>query len=243
MEMQYFINPKDDDEIFEFWKEKRMKWYLDMGIRKEKLRYHQHEEDELAHYAKTAFDIQYEFPIGWKELEGIHNRTDYDLSRHQEYSGKDLTYFNDITRDRFTPYIIETSAGVDRTLLTCLVDAYEEEQLEKDKRTVLHLDSRIAPLKAAVFPLVNRDGMPEIAQKITESLRGDLNVFYDGSGAVGRRYRRQDEAGTPFCITVDSQTLEDDTVTLRDRDTMQQDRIPLGGLLTELKNRIWGGKA
>lgn len=238
MEMQYFIRPGNDDEVFDRWKERRMAWYLDLGITPEKLRFHEHGANELAHYAKKAFDIEYDFPIGWKELEGIHNRTDFDLSRHQEFSGKDLTYFDDADRERFVPYIIETSAGVDRTVLTCLVDAYEEEQLEKDKRTVLHLDPRIAPVKAAVFPLVNRDGMPEIATKIADELRGELLVFYDASGAVGRRYRRQDEAGTPFCITVDSQTLEDETVTVRDRDSMQQERIPAAGLLTELKKRI-----
>jgi glycyl-tRNA synthetase len=216
-----------------------MDWYLRLGVTKEKLRFHQHEKDELAHYAKTAFDIEYEFPIGWKELEGIHNRTDFDLSRHQEHSGKDLTYFDDATRERFIPYIIETSAGVDRTLLVCLVDGYEEEQLEKETRTVLRLDPKIAPIKAAVFPLVNRDGMPEYARKIYDTLRGEIKVFYDASGAVGRRYRRQDEAGTPFCITVDSQTLQDDTVTVRDRDTMEQDRVHVNGLLDDLRVRIW----
>ena len=239
MEMQYFVTPGDDEEVFETWKARRMAWYGTIGIRKEKLRFHQHGEDELAHYAKKAFDIQYEYPIGWKELEGIHNRTDFDLSRHQEYSGKDLTYFNDATRERFIPYIIETSAGVDRTLLTVLVDAYEEEKLEKDTRTVMHIDPKLAPVKAAIFPLVNRDGMPEIAHKIAEELKKEFLVFYDDSGAVGRRYRRQDEAGTPYCITVDSQTLEDETVTVRDRDSMEQDRVPIGGLISDLDKRIW----
>jgi glycyl-tRNA synthetase len=238
MEMQYFVRPGNDEEIFQQWKNTRMEWYSQIGIRNEKLRFHKHGEDELAHYAKLAFDIQYEYPIGWKELEGIHNRTDYDLSRHQEYSGKDLTYFDDATRDRYIPYIIETSAGVDRTVLTCLVDAYDEEKLENDTRVVLHLDPKIAPIKAAVFPLVNRDGMPEISKKIVDELRGEFIVFYDASGAVGRRYRRQDEAGTPYCITVDSQTLQDETVTIRDRDTMKQDRVLIRGLSDEIKNRI-----
>jgi len=240
MEMQYFVKPGDDEAAFQEWQEARMAWYLRLGIRKEKLRFHQHGEDELAHYAKTAFDIEYELPMGWKELEGIHNRTDFDLARHQEYSGKDLTYFEDATRERFLPYIIETSAGVDRTLLICLVDAYEEEQLEKEKRTVLHLDPKIAPIKAAVFPLVNRDGMDDYARNVYADLKGSFKVFFDASGAVGRRYRRQDEAGTPFCITIDSQTLEDDTVTIRDRDSMAQDRVPVGGLTPELNERIWG---
>jgi len=239
MEMQFFIHPSHDEEVFEYWKEKRFSWYDSIGIRKEKRRFHQHGEGELAHYAKKAFDIQYEYPIGWKELEGIHNRTDYDLSRHQEYSGKDLSYFDDTSRERFIPYIIETSAGVDRTVLTCLVDAYEEQQLEKDTRIVMHLNPILAPCKAAVFPLVNRDGMPEIAHRITDDLKKHFSVFYDDSGAVGRRYRRQDEAGTPFCITVDSQTLQDDTVTIRDRDSMQQDRVPMQGLAAILNDRIW----
>ncbi len=240
MEMQYFVRPDNDEASFQEWKEERMAWYRKLGIRKEKLRFHQHGKDELPHYAKTAFDIEYDYPFGWKELEGIHNRTDYDLSRHQEYSGKDLSYFDDTNRERYIPYIIETSAGVDRTVLTCLVDGYEEEQLEKETRTVLHLHPQIAPIKAAVFPLVNRDGMPEVARNIFEELKGELKAFYDGSGAIGRRYRRQDEAGTPFCITVDSQTLQDETVTVRDRDTMAQDRVPAQGLGFELKKRIWG---
>ena len=240
MEMQYFVKPGEDEEVFHQWREERMAWYVRLGIRKEKLRFHEHGENELAHYAKTAVDIEYELPMGWKELEGIHNRTDFDLSRHQEFSGKDLSYFDDVNRERFIPYIIETSAGVDRTLLICLVDGYEEEQLEKEKRTVLRLDPRIAPIKAAVFPLVNRDGMDAYARKIYDDLRGDLKVFFDASGAVGRRYRRQDEAGTPFCITVDSQTLQDDTVTLRDRDTMEQDRVSVRGLVKEINARIWG---
>lgn len=240
MEMQYFIHPEQDEEIFEQWKHHRLEWYKSLGITEAKLRFHEHAQDELAHYAKRAIDIEYEFPMGYKELEGIHNRTDFDLSRHQEYSGKDLRYFDDTTRKRFIPYIIETSAGVDRTLLTCLVDAYEEEQLDNDTRTVLHLDPKVAPYKVAVFPLVKKDNMPEIAQKITDDLMKEFLVFYDQSGAIGRRYRRQDEAGTPYCITVDSQTLEDQTVTIRDRDSMEQDRIKIKGIIPELKDRIKG---
>ena len=242
MEMQYFIYPEQDEEFFEKWKNNRLEWYKKLGINASKLRFHEHTKDELAHYAKKAMDIQYEFPMGFKELEGIHNRTDFDLSRHQEYSGKDLRYFDDATRKRFIPYIIETSAGVDRTLLTCLVDAYEEEELDNETRTVLHLDPKIAPFKAAVFPLVKKDNMPEIAQKITEDLMKEFLVFYDHTGAIGRRYRRQDEAGTPFCITVDSQSLVDQTVTIRDRDSMEQDRIKMNGINTELKTRIKGKK-
>ncbi len=238
MEMQFFVKPGSDGEWFEYWKEQRINWYDDLGIKKENLRFREHGKDELAHYAAAAFDIEYEFPFGWKELEGIHNRTDFDLKRHTEYSGKDLQYFDDATRERFTPYIIETSAGCDRTLLTCLVDAYDEEELEKDSRTVLRLSPKIAPIKAGIFPLVKKDGMPEIAHKITDDLKKHMPVFYDEGGAVGRRYRRQDEAGTPFCITVDSQTLEDNTVTVRERDSMQQDRVASDKLLEFLKERI-----
>jgi len=238
MEMQYFVRPETDEEWFEFWKKQRMQWYLDMGIRKERLRYHEHGPGELAHYARRAFDIEYEFPFGWKELEGIHNRTDFDLSRHQEYSGKDLSYFDQELNRRYVPYIIETSAGVDRTLLTCLVDAYDVENPgEKEERTVLRLSPKIAPIKAAILPLVNRDGMPEIAQKIADELRPHLKIFYDSGGSVGRRYRRQDEAGAPFGITVDSQTLKDETVTLRERDSMQQIRLKIPALKEELLKR------
>jgi glycyl-tRNA synthetase len=239
MEMQFFVKPGQDEAVWHEWKDRRFAWYDRIGIRKEKLRFREHGPDELAHYAKAAIDIEYEYPMGWKELEGIHNRTDYDLSRHQQYSGKDLSYFDDRTRERFVPYIIETSAGCDRTVLTCLLDAYDEEKVENEIRVVMRLDPKIAPVKAAVFPLVNRDGMPELAQKITKDLMGDFIVFYDDSGAVGRRYRRQDEAGTPFCITVDSQTLQDETVTVRDRDTMKQDRITINALPGELRRRIW----
>lgn len=239
-EMQFFVKPGHDEAKFEMWQKIRMDWYRRIGIRENKMRFRPHGSGELAHYAKAAMDIEYEYPIGWKELEGIHNRTDYDLTRHQEYSGKDLSYFDDASRERFVPYIIETSAGIDRTVLTCLIDGYEEEKLDNETRIVLHLDPKIAPIKTAVFPLVNRDGMPELAHQIAKELMGDFNVFYDDSGAVGRRYRRQDEAGTPYCITIDSQTLQDQTVTIRDRDSMKQDRVPIHGISVELKNRIQG---
>jgi len=238
MEMQFFVKPGTDAEWFEFWRQRRMKWYAALGITTEKLRFHQHGEGELAHYAANAYDIEYEYPFGWHELEGIHNRTDYDLSRHQEFSGKDLRYFDDQTRERFLPYIIETSAGVDRTLLTCLVDAYEEEEVNGDVRTVLRLNPKIAPIKVGVFPLVKRDGMPDIAHKIVDILRPHMMVFYDESGAIGRRYRRLDEAGTPFCVTVDSDTLEDNTVTIRERDSMQQDRIAIDRLLETIRDQV-----
>jgi len=238
MEMQFFVKPGTDKEWFDYWKEERMKWYEKIGVDMNKLKFHQHVPEELAHYAKDAYDIEYQFPFGTMELEGIHNRTDFDLSRHAEYSGKDIQYFDETTREHFIPYIIETSAGVDRTLLTCLIDAYEEEQLEKDTRIVLHLSPKIAPIKAAIFPLVKRDGMPELAMKIYDMLRPYYMVIYDQGGAVGRRYRRQDEVGTPYGITVDAQTLEDQTVTIRERDTMQQDRVAIDKIKEYLDERI-----
>lgn len=230
MEMQYFVDPAEDKKWFEYWREQRWNWYLELGIKPEKIRWHQHSKEELAHYAKEAFDIEYEFSFGWKEIEGIHNRTDFDLSRHKESSGKDLSYYDEQRKIRFIPYIIETSAGADRTTLVCLVDAYREEEVKGETRVVLSLSPKIAPIKAAVFPLVNRDGMPEVAQKIYQDLKKRFKVFYDDSGAVGRRYRRMDEAGTPYCITVDGQTLQDETVTLRDRDTMEQTRHKIAEL-------------
>ena len=238
MEMQFFVKPDTAEEWFEYWKQQRMEYYYKLGITKEKLVFHQHGKDELAHYAADAYDIEYQFPFGTMELEGIHNRTDFDLGRHNEFSGKELSYFDDQTREKFVPYIIETSAGCDRTLLTCLVDAYEEEQLEKDIRVVLHLAPQIAPIKAAVFPLVKRDGMPETANKIIDNLRPFFNVFYDQGGAIGRRYRRQDEIGTPYCITVDSQTMEDQTVTMRERDSMAQERVSIDKLRNYLEDKL-----
>jgi len=239
MEMQYFVKPGSDSGWFEKWKTDRMEYYVKLGIQPEKLRFHQHGEDELAHYAAQAFDIQYEFPFGWKELEGIHNRTDFDLKQHQTYSGRDLTYFDDESRERYIPYIVETSAGCDRTLLTVLVDAYEEQQLEKDRRTVLHFNPVLAPIKAGIFPLVKKDGMPEIARRIYDDLGSFFPVFYDEGGAVGRRYRRQDEIGTPYCITVDTETTQNQSVTIRDRDTMKQERVQSADLFKVLFDKIY----
>ncbi len=239
MEMQYFIKPDTGPEWLEYWMEKRMAWYVAQGIRSDRLHFHEHGPDDLAHYARAAYDIEYDFPFGRKELEGIHDRGDFDLSRHQEHSGKKLTYIDPAADERFIPHIVETSAGVDRSLLVCLVDAYEEEELEKDTRVVLRLSPQLAPIKAAIFPLVKRDGMPEIARGIQEDLTGrGMPVFYDEGGAVGRRYRRQDEAGTPFGITVDSDTLTDQTVTVRDRDTMAQERVSIDTLHEYLVQRI-----
>ena len=238
MEMQYFVKPGDDEEWYERWKEERMAWYRGLGVREENLRFHEHGPGELAHYAKAAVDVEYQFPFGWKELEGIHNRTDFDLKRHQEHCGKNLEYFDDQSREKFIPYVVETASGCDRSFLVLLVDAYREEEIEGEKRTVLKLDPRIAPFKAAIFPLVKRDGMPELAHEVCDDLRTAFPVFYDESGAVGRRYRRQDEAGTPFCVTIDSQTLEDRSATVRDRDTMQQERVALDKLEAYIGARV-----
>ena len=238
MEMQFFVKPGTETEWFEKWKASRMDWMKGLGIRPEKLRFHQHGPDELAHYAKDAYDIQYEFPFGWQEFEGIHNRTDFDLSNHQKHSGKKLEYLDTATNERFIPYIVETSAGADRTTLVTLVDAYHEEDVEGEKRVVLRFHPSLAPLKAAVFPLVKKDGMPETAHRIHDDLRGRFTVFYDDGGSIGRRYRRQDEAGTPFGITIDGQTAEDQTVTVRDRDTLQQERVAAGQLAEYLTRRI-----
>jgi glycyl-tRNA synthetase len=240
MEMQFFVEPGTDDQWFDYWKAKRMAWHVDLGIRPEKLRFHQHGPDELAHYAKTAYDIQYEFPFGWQEFEGIHNRTDFDLKRHQEFSGKKLEYVDPVERDkRYLPYVVETAVGVGRTVLAVLADAYREEDTEGETRVVLGIHPRLAPVKAAIFPLVKKDGMPELAEKIAKDLRRNgLNSFYDDSGSIGRRYRRQDEAGTPFAITVDGTTTEDGTVTIRDRDTLVQTRVFSEKVVDYLKERV-----
>ena len=238
-EMQFFVKPGDDDEWFARWMDVRMQWHKDLGIREEKLRFHKHGPAEVAHYAKDAHDIEYEFPFGWKEFEGIHNRTDFDLARHQEYSGKRLEYIDAPTNARFIPYVIETSMGVDRTTLVVLADAYREEEVEGETRVLMALSPEIAPVKAAVFPLVKKDGMPELARKIQSDLRSAaINSFYDQSGAIGRRYRRQDEVGTPWCITVDGESLEKGTVTIRDRDTLEQVRISMDQVVTWIQEQL-----
>ena len=238
MEMQYFVKPGEDEEWFEYWHEERMRWHCDLGINPDKLRYHPHGPDELAHYAKRAEDIQYQFPFGWQEYEGIHNRTDFDLSRHQEYSGKKLQYVDPTTKDRFTPYVVETALGVGRLFLVVMADAYREEQVEGDTRVVLGLHPSIAPVKVGIFPLVKKDGMPELARNIYKELQKLFAVFYDDGGSIGRRYRRQDEAGTPFGVTVDGQSMTDKTVTVRDRDTLKQERVSVDQLATYLTERL-----
>jgi glycyl-tRNA synthetase len=240
MEMQFFVKPGTDQEWFERWREWRMQWHRDLGLSPGRLRWHQHGPGELAHYARMAFDIEYEFPFGWQEIEGIHNRGDFDLTRHQEYSGKKLDYYDQGANERFVPYIVETSAGADRVALTTLVDAYREEEVEGETRVVLGFHPAIAPIKAAVFPLVKKDGMPELADRLYHDLRRRFPCFYDDSGAIGRRYRRMDEAGTPFCVTVDGQTADDRTVTVRQRDSMSQERVVTERVAEYLQERVRG---
>jgi glycyl-tRNA synthetase len=225
MEMQYFVQPGTDEALYDEWLSKRMEWHKAIGIREQYLRVAPHPEDKLAHYARDAADIQYHFPIGWQEVEGIHNRTDFDLTQHQEFSGKKLEYFDQSTRERYVPYVVETSVGLDRTILMVLCDSYREEEVEGETRTVLKMHPKLAPVTAGVFPLVKKPELQELARKIEGDLREEFNVQYDEAGSIGKRYRRLDEAGTPFCITVDFDGLEDNTVTIRFRDDMKQERI------------------
>ncbi len=240
MEMQFFVHPEEDEKWFEYWQQQRWEWYKALGIKTEKLRWAPHDADSLAHYAKAATDIEYEFPFGWQELEGVHNRTDFDLTRHMEATKKDLRHFDEARKEKYLPFIIETSAGCDRTILTVLVDAYDEVEIKGEKRVFLRISPKVAPIKAAIFPLVKKDGMPEYAQKVYAELKKKFKVFYDAAGAVGRRYARMDEAGCPFCITVDGQTLEDDTMTVRDRDTMEQSRMKTAEILDFLDKKVNG---
>lgn len=239
MEIEYFVKPGTDEYWHKHWIEQRINWYYKLGIKKENIRIREHGKDELAHYAKACVDIEYLFPMGWSELEGIANRTDFDLSRHQEYSGQNLTYFDEETKQRYIPYVIEPSAGVDRSFLAFLVDAYENQKIdENDSRIVLHLHPAIAPVKAGVFPLLKREELVKKAKEIYNNLKYKWIVQYDESGSIGKRYRRQDEIGTPFGITVDYQTLEDNTVTIRDRDTMEQVRVHIEEIIPYLEEKI-----
>ncbi len=244
MEMQYFVKPGADENSFEEWKKTRMDFYLDYGIHKENLRFHAHGPKELAHYAKAAFDVQYQFPIGWQELEGIHNRSDFDLSQHQKFSGKKLEYFEEATKEKFIPFVIETAVGCDRFFLALLCDAYREEGAvdeetgKADIRVVLGLDPRIAPVKAAILPLSKKPQLQEVADKIFGELRADYPIQIDDAGSIGKRYRRQDEIGTPLCITIDFDSLNDHKVTIRHRDTMKQERVSMDGIHETLKNKL-----
>jgi len=229
MEMQFFIKPGTQGEWYDFWKENRLKWHKSLGLGADNYRFHDH--DKLAHYADAAADIEFKFPFGFKELEGIHSRTDFDLKAHEEHSGKKLQYFDHEENKSYTPYVLETSIGLDRMFLAVFSSSLMEEELENNTtRTVLKLPAVLAPTKAAIFPLVKKDGLPEIAKQIVDDLKWDFNVMYDEKDAVGKRYRRQDAAGTPFCITVDHDTIEDKTVTIRHRDTMEQKRVAISDL-------------
>jgi len=236
MEMQYFVKPGEDEQHYSEWLEKRLQWHKDIGVREGNLRVSDHPGDKLAHYARAAADIQYRYPIGWQEVEGIHNRTDFDLSRHQEYSGKKMEYFDQKDQDRYIPYVIETSVGLDRTLLMVLCDAYREEEVDGDSRTVLKLHPKLAPTKVGIFPLVKKPELKELAHKIEQDLNEHFLVRYDEAGSIGKRYRRQDEAGTPFCVTVDFDGLEDNTVTIRYRDDMRQERVSVDQLETVIRS-------
>lgn len=237
MEMQFFVKPGEEMKWYDYWKDTRLKWHLSLGLGKESYRFHDHEK--LAHYANAATDIEFEFPFGFKELEGIHSRTDFDLKAHEQHSGKKLQFFDNESNSSYVPYVVETSVGLDRMFLAVFSKALKEETLEDGSvRTVLKLPAVLAPTKAAVLPLVKKDGLPEIAREIIEELKWDFNVVYDEKDAVGRRYRRQDALGTPFCITVDHQTLEDKTVTIRHRDTMQQERVAIAALRTIIEKEV-----
>ena len=237
MELQFFVRPGTEMEWYRFWKEERMKWHLSLGLPAEKYRFHDHEK--MAHYANAACDIEFEFPIGFRELEGIHSRTDFDLGAHQEYSGKKLQYFDQEQGESFVPYVVETSIGLDRTFLAVLSHAYREETLDDgSERVVLSMPARLAPVKAAVLPLVKKDGLPEKAREIMDTLKYSFRCFYEEKDTIGRRYRRMDALGTPYCLTVDHQTLQDDTVTIRDRDTMLQERIGAGEIQEILNEKL-----
>ncbi|BDX37672.1 glycine--tRNA ligase [Tenuifilaceae bacterium CYCD] len=241
MEMQFFVRPGEEMKWYEFWKETRMRWHKAMGLGDKKYRFHKHEK--LAHYANAASDIEFEFPFGFKEVEGIHSRTDFDLSNHQKYSGKKLQYFDPETNESYVPYVVETSIGLDRTFLLVLSSAYTEEKLTKedgtvDERVVLKIPAAIAPVKLAIFPLVKKDGLPEMARKIMDDLKFDFACQYEEKDTIGKRYRRHDAIGTPFCITIDHQTLEDETVTIRYRDTMEQERVPASKLREIMSEKV-----
>jgi len=238
MEMEFFVPPADAPEWHERWMEERVRWYTDLGIRPDQLRLRAHGQDELSHYSSATSDIEYLFPMGWSELEGIANRGDFDLTQHAKFSGEKLEYVDSATGDRFVPYVIEPAAGVDRAVLSFMVDAYDTEEVEGRQRTVLKLHPRLAPVKVAVLPLVNKDEQPEKAREIYEQLRELMSAEYDTGGSIGKRYRRQDEIGTPWGVTVDHQTMDDDTVTLRDRDSLDQSRIAISELVEELSRRL-----
>jgi glycyl-tRNA synthetase len=238
MEMEFFVPPDEAQQWHEHWLEQRMEWYVGLGIEREKLRLRPHGAEELSHYSSATSDIEYLYPIGWSELEGIANRGDFDLRQHQEFSGEKLEYVDPQTKERYLPHVIEPAAGLGRTILALLCDAYDEDEQGGERRTVLRLHPKVAPIKVAVLPLLRKDGHPELAREIYEDLRKRMSAEYDAGGHIGKRYRRQDEIGTPFAVTIDHQSVEDHTVTLRQRDSLQQDRIAIADLAGELEERI-----
>jgi glycyl-tRNA synthetase len=241
MEMEFFVEPGTDEAWHEYWIDERWNWYTNLGLKEENLRRYEHPKEKLSHYSKRTVDLEYNYAsVGWSELEGIANRTDFDLKQHAAYSGENLEYFDQATGERYVPYVIEPAVGPDRIMLAFLVDAYTEEEVKGEERTVLKLHPRIAPTKAAVFPLSKKGPVSTIARELYDDLKGDYRIFYDDSGSIGRRYRRQDEAGTPFCVTVDFDTIEDKQVTIRDRDTLEQERVPIAAVRDRLKALISG---
>ncbi|HWC27301.1 MAG TPA: glycine--tRNA ligase [Solirubrobacteraceae bacterium] len=245
MEMEFFVPPGEAPEWYEYWKAARRDWYVELGVREDRLRLREHDTDELSHYSSATADVEYLFPIGWSELEGIANRGDFDLTQHAKFSGERLEYVDPQTKERYVPHVVEPAAGADRAMLAFLVDAYDEDEIGGDtageaggQRIVLKLHPRLAPVKVAVLPLMRKDGQPEVAREIYAALRGRMLAEYDEGGSIGKRYRRQDEIGTPYCVTVDHQTLEDRTVTVRDRDSLAQDRVAIDALPRELKARL-----
>src|SRR5215217_5449183 len=238
MEMEFFVPPAEAQQWYEHWLQARLEWYVGLGIDREKLRLRAHDAKELSHYSSATSDVEYRYPIGWSELEGIANRGDFDLRQHQEHSGEKLEYVDNQTKERYLPHVIEPAAGLGRTILALLCDAYDEDEQGGEQRTVLRLHPKLAPVKVAVLPLLRKDGHPELAREVYETLRPRMSAEYDASGAIGKRYRRQDEIGTPFAVTIDHQSVEDHTVTLRQRDSLQQDRIAIDRLAGELEERI-----
>jgi glycyl-tRNA synthetase len=240
MEMEFFVKPEPAEEQrwFDYWVGERFNWYVRYSIASDRLRLRPHAQDELSHYSRGTTDVEYLYPFGWGELEGIARRGSFDLDQHAKFSGKDLTYFDEEAKARYRPWVIEPAAGVDRAMLAFMLDAYDEDVVENETRIVLRLDPRLAPVKAAIYPLLRKGGHPEKAQAVRELIARYFTTAYDQAGSIGRRYRRQDEIGTPFGVTIDHQTMEDDTVTLRDRDTTQQERVPISALVATLVDRI-----
>jgi len=238
-ELEFFVKPGTDDDWFDHWKAERMRWWTDvLGVRAARLRFRPHGEDELAHYAKGAVDIEYEYPFGWSELEGIANRTDYDLSRHIEYSGRDLSFFDEETKERYVPYVIEPAMGIDRCMFTVMLDAYDEEEVRGEKRALLRFHPNVAPVQVAVLPLSKNEKLLPTSREVEEMLRPHFRIEYDETQSIGRRYRRHDEIGTPFAVTIDFDTLEDRAVTIRERDSMAQERVPIAELEGALSKRL-----